>query len=68
MWSKQMAAFPRGKGQVLWDVTVDTAYVHLMNVLTLGSRDMFNANNKVVNYLFLSLCIRRTWLVEFGLC
>jgi hypothetical protein len=63
-----MAAFPRGKGQVLWDVTVDTAYVHLMNVLTLGSWDMFNANNKVVNYLFLSLCIRRTWLVEFGLC
>jgi hypothetical protein len=27
MWSKQMGAFLRGKGQILWDVTVDTGYV-----------------------------------------
>jgi hypothetical protein len=27
MWSKQMAAFLHGKGQILWDVTVDTGYV-----------------------------------------
>jgi hypothetical protein len=46
-----MAAFLRGKGQILWDVTVDTAYVHLMNFLAPGSRDMFDANNKVVDYL-----------------
>jgi hypothetical protein len=27
MWSKRMGAFLRGKGQILWDVTVDTGYV-----------------------------------------
>jgi hypothetical protein len=51
-----MAAFLRGKGQILWDVTVNTAYVHLVNFLTLGSRDMFDANNKAVDYLYHSLC------------
>jgi hypothetical protein len=49
MWSKRMAAFPRGKGKILWDVTVDTGYVQSMNFLTPGSRDMFDANNKAVN-------------------
>jgi hypothetical protein len=29
MWSKLMVAFLRGKGQILWDVTVDTGYVQL---------------------------------------
>jgi hypothetical protein len=52
MWSKQMVAFLRGKGQILWDVTVDTGYVQLMNFLAPGSRDMFDANNKSVDYLF----------------
>jgi hypothetical protein len=56
MWSKQMAAFLRGKGQILWDVTVDRGYVQPMNFLALGSRDMFDANNKAVNYLFRALC------------
>jgi hypothetical protein len=51
-----MAAFLRGKGQILWDVTVDTSYVQLMNFLAPGSRDMFDANNKAVNYLFRALC------------
>jgi hypothetical protein len=51
-----MAAFLRGKGQILWDVTLDTTYVHLMNFLAPGSRDMFDANNKAVDYLFRSLC------------
>ena len=51
-----MAAFLRGKGQILWDVTVDTAYVHPMNFLAPGSRDMFDANNKAVDYLFRALC------------
>jgi hypothetical protein len=27
MWSMRMAAFLRGKGQILWDVTVDNRYV-----------------------------------------
>jgi hypothetical protein len=27
MWSKRMAAFLRGKGQILQDVMVDTGYV-----------------------------------------
>jgi hypothetical protein len=51
-----MAAFLRGKGQILWDVTVDTCYVQPMNFPALGSRDMFDANKKVVDYLFRALC------------
>jgi hypothetical protein len=51
-----MAAFLRGKGQILWDVTVNIAYVHSMSFLAPGSRDMFDANNKAVNYLYRSLC------------
>jgi hypothetical protein len=51
-----MATFLRGKGQILWDVTVDTTYVHLMNFLAPGSRDMFDANNKAIDYLFRALC------------
>jgi hypothetical protein len=56
MWSKRMAAFLHGKGQILWDVTVDIGYVQPMNFHALGSRDMFDANNKAVNYLFRALC------------
>jgi hypothetical protein len=56
MWSKRMAAFLCGKGQILWDVTVDTGYVKPMNFLAPGSRDMFDANNKAVDYLFRALC------------
>jgi hypothetical protein len=56
MWSKQMAAFLRRKGQILWDVTVDNSYVELMNFFVPGSRDMYNANNKAVDYLFRALC------------
>jgi hypothetical protein len=48
IWSKRMAAFLRGKGQILWDVTVDTVYVQPMN--------LFDAHNKAVDYLFRVLC------------
>jgi hypothetical protein len=51
-----MEAFHRGKGQILWDVTVDNSYVQLMNFLAPRSRDMFDANNKAVDYLFRALC------------
>jgi hypothetical protein len=51
-----MAAFLRGMGQILWDVTVNTAYVHPLNLLAPGSRDMFGVNNKAVDYLYRSLC------------
>jgi hypothetical protein len=51
-----MAAFLRGKCQILWDVTVDTGYVQPMNFLAPGSTDMFDANNKAVDYLFRALC------------
>jgi hypothetical protein len=70
-----MAAFLRGKGQILWDVTVDTGYVQLMNFLAPGLRDKFDANNKAVDYLLRALyslssigCTPSTWLVEFGRC
>jgi hypothetical protein len=56
MWSKRMAAFLRGKGQILWDVTVNTGYVRLMNFLAKGLRDIFDTNNKAVDYLFRALC------------
>jgi hypothetical protein len=56
MWSKRMAAFLRRKGQILWDVTVDTGYVQPMNFLAPGSRDMFDTNNKATDYLFRALC------------
>jgi hypothetical protein len=66
-----MATFLCGKGQILWDVTVDTGYVQPMNFLTPGSRDMFDANNKAVDYLFHALCQpefdwvhTESWLVE----
>jgi hypothetical protein len=51
-----MAAFLRDKGQILWDVTVNTAYVDPVNFLAPGSRDMFDANNKAVDYLYRSRC------------
>jgi hypothetical protein len=51
-----MAAFLCGKGQILWDVTLNTTYVHPMNFLDPGLRDMFDANNKAVDYLYRSLC------------
>jgi hypothetical protein len=51
-----MAAFLRDKGQILCDVTVNTAYVHAVNFLAPGSRDMFNANNKAIDYLYRALC------------
>jgi hypothetical protein len=58
MWQRRMATFLRGKGQILWDVTVNTTYVHVVNFLALGSRDMFNANNKAVDYLYCAVSIR----------
>jgi hypothetical protein len=68
MLSKQMAAFLRGKGQILWDVTVDTGYVQPMNFLAPGSRDMFDANNKAVDYLFRALCQPEFNRVHTGTC
>jgi hypothetical protein len=56
MWSKRMAVFLSGKGQILWEVKMDTGYVQPMNLLAPGSRDMFDANNKAVDYLFRALC------------
>jgi hypothetical protein len=50
-----MAAFCRRKGQILWDVTVNTTYVH-PNFLSPGSRDMFDTNNKADDYLFHAPC------------
>jgi hypothetical protein len=51
-----MVEILRGKGQILWDVMVDTGYVQSMNYLAPGSRDMFDANSKAVDYLFRALC------------
>jgi hypothetical protein len=56
MWQRRIAAFLNGKGHILWDVTVNTTYDHPVNFLALGSRDMFDANNKAVDYLYHALC------------
>jgi hypothetical protein len=49
MWQRKMATFLRGKGQILWDVTMNTTYVHLINFLALELTDMHDANNKAVD-------------------
>jgi hypothetical protein len=41
-----MAASLCGNGLILWDVTVNIAYVHPVNFLAPGLRDMFDANMK----------------------
>jgi hypothetical protein len=51
-----MVAFLCKKGQILWDVTVHTGYAQPMNFLTPGLRDMFDTNNKAIDYLFRGLC------------
>jgi hypothetical protein len=51
-----MSSFLRGKGQIIWDMTKNTFYVHPINFLAPGSRDMHEANNKAVDYLFRALC------------
>jgi hypothetical protein len=35
---------------------VNTTYVYPINFIASGSRDMFDANNKAVDYLFRALC------------
>jgi hypothetical protein len=45
-----------GRGQILWDVTVNKTYVHLVNFLAPGSSEMFVDNNKAVDYLYHALC------------
>jgi hypothetical protein len=68
-----MAAFLRGKGQILWDVTMNTGYVHPVNYFAPGWRDMFDANNKAADYLYRALgrsefdgFRQRTWCAGFG--
>jgi hypothetical protein len=56
MWKRWMAAFLCGKGQTLWDVTVNTTYVNPANFLAPRPRDMFYTNNKAVYYLYCALC------------
>jgi hypothetical protein len=51
-----MAVFLRGKGEILWDVAVNTTYVHPINFLAPGSRDMFDTNKKAIDYLFHAQC------------
>jgi hypothetical protein len=56
MWQRWIAAFLRGKGQILWNVTVNTTYVHPLNFIASGSRDKIDANNKAYDYLYRALC------------
>jgi hypothetical protein len=56
MWQRRMVAFLHNKSHILRDVTMNITYVHLINFLAPGSRDMHNANNKADDYLFRALC------------
>jgi hypothetical protein len=56
MWQRRMASFLCGKGQILWNVLVNTTYVHPVNFLAPGLRDMFDANNTTVDYVYRTLC------------
>jgi hypothetical protein len=56
MWQRRLAAFLHDKGQILWDVMVNTTYVHPVNFLAPGSMYIFDANNKAVDYLYRALC------------
>jgi hypothetical protein len=56
MWQRRMATFLHGKGKILWVITVNTNYVHPINFLAPGLRDMFESKNKMVDYLFRALC------------
>jgi hypothetical protein len=56
MSQRRKAAFINENGQIPWDVMVNTTYVHPINFIAPGSRDMFDANNKAVDYLFRALC------------
>jgi hypothetical protein len=68
-----MAAFLHDKGQILWDVTVNTTYVHHVNFLALASRNMFDANiRRLTTYTVLNVnpnligFRQRTWRAGFG--
>jgi hypothetical protein len=56
MWQRQMVVFLHGKGQILREFTGNSTYVHPVNFLAPGSRDMHDANNKAIDYLFRALC------------
>jgi hypothetical protein len=43
---------------------VNTTYVHPMNFVAPGSRDMHDANNKAVDYLFRALCQSEFYRVQ----
>jgi hypothetical protein len=75
MWSKRMGAFLRGKGQILWDVTVDTGYVQPMDFLVQDrGTDSTPTTRRSTTYFVLCVslssigCTPSTWLVEFGWC
>jgi hypothetical protein len=55
MWQRRMVVFLHDKGKILWVVTVNKTDVHLINFLAPESRDMHDANNKAVDYLFCAL-------------
>jgi hypothetical protein len=45
-----------GKGQILWDITLNTTYVHPIKFLAPRLKDIHDANNKAVDYLFRAPC------------
>jgi hypothetical protein len=54
MLQRWIAVFLYGKGQILWDVMVNTAYVHPINFLAPELRDLFDANMSTTCFV---LCV-----------
>ena len=54
-WVARMGAFLRGKGKLLWDVTIDEQYVNPTNLDAQIAKDKFEANAKAVDYLYRAL-------------
>jgi hypothetical protein len=65
--AKADGGVPPWKGKILWDVTVNTTYVHPINFLAPGSSDMFDANDKAVDYLYQSMCQSEFYRVHIWL-
>ena len=56
-WAARMCAFLRGKGQLLWDVTIDENYVTPLVLTAPGAKEKVEANARAVDYLFRALCL-----------
>ena len=63
LWVVRMGAFMRGKGKLLWDVTIDENYVTPPDLEAPGAKEKYEANTRAVDYLF-ARCLLRSLSVS----